>query len=209
MKTILCYGDSNTWGYNPTTMGRYGINERWTGQLAVRLGNSYRIIEEGLNCRTTVWEDPVDGSYKSGKDYLAPCLDSHRPIDLVILWLGTNDLKRRFSLAPSDISTGVEVLIKIIENSASGIDGNAPEILLLSPTPVGKPVDFHEMFKDAEEKSIKLHALYSEIAKLHGCKYFNPSEIISVSGIDGVHFDLESHSKLAEKLASIIKNIFK
>ena len=208
MKTILCYGDSNTWGFNPLTMNRFEIDERWTGILGKKLSDKYRIIEEGLNCRTTVWEDPVDGGHKSGREYLIPCLDSHRPIDMVILWLGTNDLKKRFSLAPSDISTGAEVLVNIIKKSASGIGGNAPEILLLSPTPVGKPVDFHEMFEGAEEKSKKLHELYFQLAKQYNCRYFNPSEVISVSGIDGIHFEHESHRILAGKLATIIEGIF-
>lgn len=81
MKSILCFGDSNTWGYNPRTKERYPRNERWTGMLRQELGDGYEIIEEGLNGRITVWEDPIE-EHKNGKEYLIPCLESHQPIDL-------------------------------------------------------------------------------------------------------------------------------
>jgi lysophospholipase L1-like esterase len=101
MKTILCYGDSNTWGAVPLQslelIERFGRSERWTGVLQRELGQAYEVIAEGCNGRTTVWEDPIEG-YKNGKEYLIPCLDSHQPLDLVIIMLGTNDLKARFSI---------------------------------------------------------------------------------------------------------------
>ena len=97
MKTILCYGDSNTWGYNPATTERSSRDERWTGILRRELDDGYLVIEEGLNGRTTVWDDPIEG-YKNGKEYLIPCLETHKPLDLVIIMLGTNDLKVRFSV---------------------------------------------------------------------------------------------------------------
>ena len=95
MKRILCYGDSNTWGYDPATQERFDRATRWTGVLRTTLGDGYEILEEGLNGRTTVWDDPIEG-YKNGHTYLVPCLETHRPVDLVVLMLGTNDLKKRF-----------------------------------------------------------------------------------------------------------------
>lgn len=97
MKTILCYGDSNTWGFEPVTRNRYGRTERWTGILRQELGLDYDVIEEGLNGRTTVWDDPIEG-HKNGKEQIIPILKSHQPLDLVTIMLGTNDLKRRFGL---------------------------------------------------------------------------------------------------------------
>ena len=91
MKTILCFGDSNTWGYNPENGQRFGPEERWTGILRNSLGEDYRVIEEGLNGRTTLWDDPIAG-FKNGLDYLMPCLESHMPFDLITIMLGTNDL---------------------------------------------------------------------------------------------------------------------
>jgi lysophospholipase L1-like esterase len=107
MKVILCYGDSNTWGYDPHTQERFSSRVRWTGVLARQLGEEYHMIEEGLSGRTTVWDDPVEGLHKNGKNYLLPCLESHQPIDLVILMLGTNDLKMRFSVPAADIGRGI------------------------------------------------------------------------------------------------------
>ncbi len=109
MKTILCYGDSNTHGFNPATQGRFSLSERWTGVLMRELGSDYHVIEEGLGGRTTVWDDPIMES-RNGRDYLLPCLWSHKPLDLVIIMLGTNDLKDRFSLTPFDIAAGAGAL---------------------------------------------------------------------------------------------------
>ena len=110
-KTVLCYGDSNTWGYDPATQKRYPRNVRWAGVLRRALGNGYLVIEEGLNGRTTVWDDPIEG-YKNGKEYLVPCLETHKPIDLVIIMLGTNDLKARFHVPACDIAAGAGVAIE-------------------------------------------------------------------------------------------------
>ena len=113
MKTILCYGDSNTYGLKSDLVSRYPRNVRWTGILQEKLGSEYYVIEEGLGGRTTVWDDPVE-DYKNGKKYLLPCLDSHKPLDLVIIMLGTNDLKSRFSVTPFDIGASMENLVKTI-----------------------------------------------------------------------------------------------
>ena len=107
MKTILCYGDSNTWGYDPSSQQRFGPEERWTGVLQKELGMEYRIIEEGLNGRTTVWDDPIEG-FKNGMSYLIPCIESHKPFDLITIMLGTNDLKIRFSVSAYDIAESVD-----------------------------------------------------------------------------------------------------
>lgn len=95
MRSIMCYGDSNTWGYNPATGSRFSRDGRWTGVLRQELSDGYEIIEEGLNGRTTVWNDPIEG-YKNGKEQLIPCLETNKPLDMVIIMLGTNDLKVLF-----------------------------------------------------------------------------------------------------------------
>jgi len=114
MKTILCYGDSNTWGYNPATGGRFSRDKRWTRVLVQELVDGYYVIEEGLNGRTTALSDPIEGPHKNGKEYLVPCLESHQPLDLVTIMLGTNDLKKRFSLSAFDIANGAGVLVDIV-----------------------------------------------------------------------------------------------
>src|SRR5271165_6929995 len=129
LNTVLCYGDSNTWGHNPENGLRYARDQRWPGVLRQSLGLGYDVIEEGLSGRTTVFNDPLE-PYKSGKEYLPPCLRSHSPVDLVILMLGTNDVQSRYNVSALEISLGMGVLIEIIQQSAAGPGNTAPEILL-------------------------------------------------------------------------------
>lgn len=109
MKNILCFGDSNTFGYDILKDSRFPWGVRWTSILQEKLGSDYRIIEEGMGGRTTVWDDPIE-NLQSGKTYLLSCLESHWPLDLVIIMLGTNDLKTRYALNAHDIAAGVETL---------------------------------------------------------------------------------------------------
>ena len=98
-KHILCFGDSNTYGSSAEKdISRYDENLRWPMLLAKHLGPDYAVIEEGFGGRTTVHDDPVEGGYKSALTYLPPCLMSHNPLDIVVLMLGTNDAKERFSM---------------------------------------------------------------------------------------------------------------
>ena len=103
MTTILCYGDSNTYGYNPVNGLRYPKDVRWTGVLQKLLGEQYAVIEEGCNGRTTVFEDIAE-PWKAGLGYLKPCLNTHKPIDFVIMMLGSNDLKRMFHATAKEIA---------------------------------------------------------------------------------------------------------
>ena len=206
MKTIVCFGDSNTWGYHPATKERYGRDERWTGVLRNTLGAEYLVIEEGLNGRTTVWDDSIE-EYKNGKDYLIPCLVTHKPLDLVIIMLGTNDLKKRFSLAASDIAKGAGLLVTMAQRTDTGPGARAPKLLLLAPPPVAKLTEFAEMFEGAEEKSRKLGKYYRQIAEELGCAFLDTSEVIVSSDVDGIHFDVDQHRKLGEKVAEIVRKI--
>ena len=206
MKRILCYGDSNTWGYDPVTKGRLDKDTRWTGVLSNILGSGYIIIEEGLCGRTTVWEDPIE-EYKNGKDYLIPCLETHRPLDLVILMLGTNDLKKRFSLSAFDIAQGAGVLAGIIRGSKVGVHGNAPPVLLMAPPVTTTLTYFAEMFEGAEEKSRKFPMHYSRVARETGCAFLDTSTVIVSSPLDGIHFEATEHLKLGKAVAEKVREI--
>lgn len=206
MKTILCYGDSNTWGYNPSTGERYGMSERWTGVLARELGPAFHVFEEGLNGRTTVWDDPIEG-YKNGREYLIPCLETHSPIDLVVLMLGTNDLKKRFSVSAYDIAQSAAVLIETIDKSATGPARGAPQVLLLAPPVVGKLTEFAEMFEDAQAKSAKFGPYYRQIAELHRCGFLDAAQVIVSSDLDGIHLEAGEHEKLGKAVAVKVKEI--
>jgi lysophospholipase L1-like esterase len=206
MKVILCYGDSNTWGYNPVSQGRYSIHERWTGVLADLLGADYRVIEEGLNGRTTVWDDPIE-EFRNGKDYLMPCLLSHKPIDLVVVMLGTNDMKKRFSASAQDIASSIGVLVEVIQQSGSGFENRAPKILLIAPPVIGRLSGYAEMFEDAVEKSKKFGEYYRQIAVLYGCEYLDASQVIRSGDLDGVHLEVDQHLKLGQAVSARVKYI--
>jgi len=206
LKEVLCYGDSNTWGYNPITKERYEKDERWTGVLQNALGNDYHVIEEGLNGRTTVWDDPIEG-FKNGKTYLIPCLETHKPLDLVIIMLGTNDLKKRFSLSAYDIAQGAGVLIDVVYKSDCGRMGKPPKALLLAPPPVGKLTEFAEMFEGGTEKSKRFSQHYKNVARERGCEFLDTSTLIRSSNIDGIHVEQKDHESLGKAVAEIVKNI--
>lgn len=201
MKTILCYGDSNTWGYRPDTQTRYSRDERWPGVLRNTLGEGYLVIEEGLCGRTTVWDDPIEG-YKNGKEYLIPCLETHKPLDLVIIMLGTNDLKKRFSLSAFDIANGASVLVKIVQKSEVGIDGDPPKVLLMAPPPIAKLTGFAAMFEGAKPKSDLFPQEYTRVAQETGCAFLDAADVIVSSDVDGIHFDVAEHQELGLAVAA-------
>lgn len=197
-KRILCYGDSNTWGYIPGTAKRYLIDSRWPGILQKLLGDSYEIIEEGVNSRTTVFDDPKHIG-KNGKTYLVPCLETHNPIDIVILYLGTNDLKERFNRSPEQIKEGIEELIKLINEYAWDNDKKPPKIILVSPTIIDETVaGVEEKYKGAQVKSERFARLYADLAKEYGLEFIDAAAIVSPSKKDGYHLEADSHKKLAE-----------
>ena len=206
MKTILCFGDSNTFGHDPATRQRLGRDTRWPGALRNALGDGYEIIEEGLGGRTTVWDDPLEG-YKNGRTYLIPCLASHAPLDLVIIMLGTNDLKKRFSLSAFDIAEGTRLLVGVALTSAAGPHGRPPQVLLLAPPPTTTLSDYAEMFEGAEEKSRKFGAYFARVARESGCSFLDAGSVIVSSPLDGIHFESGEHVKLGKAVAARAKDL--
>jgi lysophospholipase L1-like esterase len=205
MKVILCFGDSNTYGRDPVTKGRLDKNTRWPGVLQNALGMEYDVIEEGLNGRTTVWDDPVRGGTKrNGSFYLLPCLESHAPINLLIMMLGTNDLKARFAVTPYDIGESMGFLIEIAQQSRCGLNGNCPDILIMAPPPLGKLTEWAETFQGGVEKSKKLADYYKSVASAYGCHFLDTSTVIQSSKLDGLHYDPEEHHKLGRAVAGIV-----
>jgi lysophospholipase L1-like esterase len=204
MRTVLCYGDSNTWGYEPATGVRFPEDVRWPGVLARELGNGFRVIEEALNGRTTVREDPVE-EYKNGKDYLRPCLESHAPLDLVIVALGVNDLKARFFASASDTADGAGVLVSIAQRSGAGPDGGSPAVLLVAPPPVGLLTELAQMFAGAEEKSKEFSRQYRRVAEKYGCRLLDAGDVARASDRDGIHLEADEHRKLGEAVAASVK----
>jgi lysophospholipase L1-like esterase len=208
MFEVLCYGDSNTWGADPATSTRFDRDVRWPGVLQQVLGAGYHVIEEGLGGRTTVWEDPVEG-HKNGKEYLIPCLATHSPLDLVVIMLGTNDLKYRFSATAQDIAAGAGILVDIVNKSGTVKNPKTPKVLLLVPPPLGKLTELKEMFEGGQEKSRRFSGHFKAVAEMYGCEIFDTSTVIKSSDIDGIHLDKAAHQQLGKAVAMEVKRILK
>jgi lysophospholipase L1-like esterase len=206
MSTVLCYGDSNTWGYDPATRARYPPHMRWTGVLADRLGAEYRVVEEGLNGRTTRWDDPIEVG-RNGLTYLRACIESHQPLDLIIIMLGTNDLKRRFDLSASDIAQSAADLAEMAWRFAQAPNGSHAEVLLVAPPAVCTLTDFDQMFEGAREKSHHFSRYYRLTAGWRHLPFFDAGSVIVSSEKDGIHFHPDEHRKLGEALADEVRRL--
>jgi lysophospholipase L1-like esterase len=208
-RTVLVYGDSNSYGTKPMpdllSAGRFGPEERWPGVMAAALGPGWRLVEEGLPGRTTVHPDPISGVHKNGLAVLPAVLESHSPIDLVILMLGTNDLKARFGLPPVEIAVGVEKLVRHIRQDFTGPGGTAPALLLVCPPVAIEAGCLAEVFAGAEPKARRLAGFYREVAARWGAAFLDAGEVIGPSPLDGVHFEAEDHAALGARVAEAVK----
>ena len=204
MAVIVAFGDSNTWGYDPAAGARFPPDVRWTGVMRRELGDSHSVIEEGLNGRTTVFEDPIEPD-RRGATYLPPCLRSHAPLDLVVVALGCNDMKARFGLTPADIAAGAERLILMARAEPAGPGGAPPKVILVAPPPVAKLTGFAEIFEGATEKSRRLAARYREVAERQGVGFVDAGQFIACSDLDGIHFEADQHAVLGHAMAEAVR----
>ncbi len=218
MTTILCYGDSNTYGYDPKTGLRYPKEIRWTGLLQSLLdqhandssASLYLVIEEGCNGRTTVTDDPVEG-WKNGLDYLKPCLNSHKPVDIVILMLGTNDLKEVFHLSASEIAENVGILVDTIQSFTAEKQGFIPKIVLVSPPHIGEDM-LNSVFSGAFaprsiEESKQFAEYYHAVATSKNCIFFDAATCVVPSKEDSLHLTEEGHRALAKNLSQLLLSL--
>jgi lysophospholipase L1-like esterase len=207
-KRILCFGDSYVWGFIPDTdHERFDEKVRFSKVLQKLLGKKFEVIEEGLISRTLVSEDKRPGKEgRNGSQYLIPCLDSHDPLDLVILMLGTNELKHIYKKTTKQIGQLLEkYFVKVILNRKSQFRGVKPKLLIVSPPIVDEKTDYAKHYIGGTEKSKQFRKVYSQISKSNGC-YFIDASGIKV-GSDGVHLTKKGHLELADKLSKKIKAI--
>jgi lysophospholipase L1-like esterase len=204
---ILCFGDSNTWGCIPgTKFKRFSEEIRFPKLLQKLLGGNYEIIEEGLYSRTLASEyKRPNKEGRNGKTYLIPCLYSHDPLDLVILMLGTTELKEEFHNSPEDIGNMLDKhYAKVIPKTKSQDRGTYPKLLIIAP-PIIDEQSASPRYKGGTKKSKQLSKIYEKIAKTNKCLFIDASQL--EVGSDGVHMTKESHKKLAETLANKIKSM--
>ncbi len=206
MKTIVCFGDSNTWGANASTRDRYPWEQRWTGLLQRELGDGYRIVEEGLNGRTTNLNDTIE-PHRNGMTYLLPCLETHDPIDLITVMLGTNDLKERFGRNASDIAQAAALVARTAAAAPVGPNGTTPKVLFMAPPPVATLTGFDLTFRGAEEKSALFARYYALQAGYNGLPFLDTGAVIRSSDVDGIHFDADQLPKLAAAVLVKIREL--
>lgn len=208
-RTLLCYGDSNTHGTMPMAkledMGRHGRDVRWPGVLAAELGADWHVIEEGHPGRTTVHPDPVSGVHKNGIAVLPAVLESHRPIDLVVLMLGTNDMKARFQVPPVEIAVSIDKLVLAIRHSFCGPEASAPAVLVVCPPPVLEAGCLAEIFGGGAARSARLAGFLAPMVARQGAAFLDAGGVIASSPVDGVHFDAAEHGKLGRAVAGAVR----
>ena len=200
-KRIMVFGDSLSWGYQPgSNHQRFNAQTRWPGRLQVLLGNDYEIIEENLNSRGIENGDPRPR--KEGRralDYIEAALDSHDPIDKVIVLLGTNELKNQMNMTAEQVGESMEKLLTIITTRSSQYRKTTPEILLLAPPIINEETEYcraGDKYLGATEKSKKLIGVYEQLATKLGIGFVALNSI--ETGVDGVHIDAAQHAKVAE-----------
>jgi lysophospholipase L1-like esterase len=203
MPTILCYGDSNTHGTRPLTeighFDRYPRGQRWPDVMAASLGHDFDVIAEGLPGRTTVHDDPVEGGKRSGIEVLPAILMSHVPVDLMLVMLGTNDLKPRFSVTASEIARSVERLVGEARALVPGLD-----VTMIAPAPVTCAGCLKDIFQGAEEKQKNLSDQIRDAALRARCGFIDAGAHASVSPVDGVHWDADGHHAFGQAAARAV-----
>lgn len=210
MRTVLCFGDSNTHGQIPDRgpLDRFGWSDRWPGVMAGALGPGWYVIEEGLSGRTTVRDDPIEGEHKNGRRYLTPCLQSHAPIDVVILMLGTNDLKRRYFQTAPEVAMGIGCLIYDIKELSPGPGGHVPEILVVAPPPMLDDLkEWSGVFEGAPAISHRLALEFEIQADSKEVHYFDAASVCACDPADGFHLSAIAHRELGLALAAEVSGI--
>lgn len=204
MVKILCFGDSNTFGYIPGGRGRYDRRTRWPGRLQSLLGEQYHVIEEGLNGRTTVFEDTcVSG--RCGLDAIGAAVELYGPLDFLVVMLGTNDCKTQFHASAGEIAEGLRMLLKKAESSSL----KPFQTLIISPAPLTEKVYQHHFGVEFDEASVRvskeLAREYEKLAEEFQCGFLDASKVTKVSPVDGVHLEADGHKRLAEAVAKKVK----
>ncbi|CDX54966.1 G-D-S-L family lipolytic protein [Mesorhizobium plurifarium] len=207
MKTILCYGDSLTWGYDAGSLGRHALEDRWPSVLGGALGEGVEVIAEGLNGRTTAFDEYLAGADRNGARILPTILTSHAPLDLVIFMLGANDMKPWIHGNPVAAKQGIQRLIDIVRGHDYPFDWPAPQILIVAPPAVTRTdnAEFKEMFAGGDDASKRLAPQYSALADEAGCGFFDAGTVATTTPLDGVHLDAENTRRLGQALAPLVR----
>lgn len=201
MATVLCFGDSNTWGTIPGESRRYNETERWPALLKCILQN-VNVIEEGQQGRTIVHNYPFQGD-KNGLRYLKDSLEKHAA-DLVLILLGTNDLKKRYALSADKVAKRAAYLAQETQGFKGISASKKVKVLLIAPPPVYEVGFYAKMYEGAAAKSLDLAERYAHYAQTVGCRFFDAGAVITSCADEGIHWQAEQHLHLATALAPIV-----
>ncbi|TAN08544.1 MAG: arylesterase [Rhizobiaceae bacterium] len=208
MKTILCYGDSLTWGFDAESRSRHAFEDRWPNVLQSALGTKALVIPEGLNGRTTAYDDHLASADRNGARILPTALVTHAPLDLVIIMLGTNDMKPFLCGRAIGAKQGIHRLIDIVRGTTYPTEGDeAPDILIVSPPPLCETAnpDYAAMFADTIPQSKMLASFYSDLADEEGCGFFDAATVAKTTPADGIHLDAENTRAIGRGLEPIVR----
>ena len=207
MAVVLCFGDSLTYGFDPATGGRFPPGQRWPDVLAADLGNDHTVLTEALPGRTTVFDSPY-AEARSGRAMLPAILESHAPVDVVILMLGTNDLQGPLELSARHSASGLWTLIDIVNRSAAGPDASRPQCLVVAPPLIVEPKGFMGVFYTGrEQESRALPGLYGEICGQTGTPFLAAGEVVQPSPVDGVHLDPQAQQTLGHAISKRVRSL--
>ena len=210
MKQILVYGDSLSWGIIPGTRQRLTFEKRWPGVLETALnmgGNKVRVIENCLNGRRTVWDDPFKAG-RNGLQGLPQLLEVHSPLDLVILMLGTNDFQAVHNNFAIQATQGIAAIIQAIRSAPIEPGMPVPPTLLVAPPPILRPTGpMQDKFIDAEKKCLGLADKFAALSRELDCFFFDSGTVIVTSSVDGVHIDAGGHLALGQALVPEVEAI--
>lgn len=212
MINILCYGDSNTYGYDPHTGDRYDESIRWPSRLQSYLGGEYNVIEAGLNGRTSCYDDPNMPDVNALKT-VEDDLKEYSQLDMIAIMLGTNDLKEFTGADVGEIAEGVEKLMLKMKDVMRAKQGKDPIFLIMCPPEIGSAIrqsNFYGEYKEtAIAKSRSFPSYYRQMAVRNGCMFFDSSEWVKASEVDSIHLNVADHILIAEKVYDIISGINK
>ena len=208
MQHILVYSDSLSWGIVPTTRKRLDFEQRWPGVMEMSLcstGQNIRVVEDCLNGRRTVWDDPFKPG-RNGLVGLAQRIEIHSPLELVVLMLGTNDFQSMHAYNAWHASEGMRALVCAIRTAPIEPGMPVPQILVVAPPAIRTPKGpIAPKFEGGQAKSVGLSAAYRLVCEEVGCHFFDAGGVITSSNVDGVHLDLEQHLALGRALADVVK----
>lgn len=206
MTAVCCYGDSNTWGLEASTEARLQRWRRWPGVMQRDLGDDVHVIEEGMSGRTTVFEDPFEPG-RNGMTFLPVVLQTHAPLDLVIIWLGTNDLFVPGGLTAQDAARGAITLAEMVRASDAGPDEDAPEVLVLISPPFGPLGVLEADSPHGELESRGFADAYRRLAEEAQVPLLDLAPFAESSPIDGIHFEADAHEAIGLGVAVAVRDL--